>query len=77
MVTTAAVPMAAVATVVGGNCDNGNDGSGVDGSGDDGSCSDGKCNSRSSGDGNRDGTGEPMKTTVTTAMVVGGNTTIN
>jgi hypothetical protein len=76
-VTTAAVPRAAVATVVGGNWDNGNNGSGVDGSGDDGSCSDGECDGVSSGDGNSDGTGEPTKTTAVTAMAVGGNTTIN
>ncbi len=72
--TTAAVLMAAVATVVGGNCDTGDDGSGVDGGGDDGGCSDGECDGGSSGDGDSDGTG---KTTAATAMAVGGNTTIN
>jgi hypothetical protein len=41
--TTAAVPTAAVAAVVGKNCDNGNDGSGVDGGDDDGSYGDSKC----------------------------------
>jgi hypothetical protein len=74
---TVAVPMATVATVVGGNCGNGNDGSGVDGGGDDGSCSDGKCNGSSSGNGDSDGSGKPMKTMAATAMAVGGNTTIN
>ncbi len=77
VVTTVAVPMAAVATVVGGNCDNGDDGSGVDGGGDDGGCSDGECDGGSSGDGDSNGTGKPMKTIVETAMAVGGNTTIN
>ncbi len=69
--------MAAVATVVGGNCENGDDGSGVDGGGDDGGCSDGKCDSGSSGDGDSNGTGEPKMTTAATAMAGGGNTTIN
>ncbi len=62
---------------MGGNFDNGNDGSGVDGGGDDGGCSDGKCDGGSSGDGDSDVTGKPMKTTAATAMVVGGNITIN
>ncbi len=75
--TIAGVPTAAVAIVVGGNCNNGDDGSGVDGGSDDGSCSDGECVGGSSGDGNSDGTGEPTKTTAATAMAVGGNTTIN
>ncbi len=75
--TTAAVPMAAVAAVVGKNCDNGNDGSGVDGGGDDGSYGDGKCNGRSIGAGDSNGSGKAMKTMVATAMAVGGNTTIN
>ncbi len=75
--TTAAVPTAAVAAVVGDNCDNGDDGSGVDGGGDDGGCGDGECGGGSSGDGDSDGSGEATKTTAATAMVVGGNTTIN
>ncbi len=74
---TAALPTAAVAAVVGDNCNNGNDGSGVDGGGDDGGCGDGKCNGSSSGDGDSDGSGKAMKTTVVTAMAVWGNTTIN
>ncbi len=74
---TAAVLTEAVAIVVGGNCDNGDDGSGVDGGGDDGGCSDGECDGGSSGDGDSDGTGKPTKTTAGTAVVVGGNTTIN
>ncbi len=36
--TTATVPSAAVAALVGNNCNNGNDGSGIDGSGDDCGC---------------------------------------
>jgi hypothetical protein len=68
---------AAVATVVSSNCDNGNDGSGVDGSGDDGGCSDGECDGGSSSNGKSNGTGKPTKTTAVTAMVVGGNTSIN
>ncbi len=72
-----AVPMAAVATVVGSNCDNGDNSSGVDGGGDDGGCSDGKCDCGSSGNGNSNGTGKPTKTTAATAMARGGNTTIN
>ncbi len=75
--TTATVPTAAVVAVVGNNCNNGNDGSGVDGGGDDGGCSDGECNGGSSGNGNSNGSGKAMKTTVATAMAVGGNTTIN
>ncbi len=67
-------PMTAVAAVVGNNSDGG---SGVDGGGDDYSCGDGKCNGSSSGDGNSHGSGEATKTTAVTAMVVGGNTTIN
>ncbi len=59
------------------NSVDGNDGSGVDGSGDDGTCGDGECNSGSSSDGNSNGSGEATKTTVATAMAVGGNTTIN
>ncbi len=74
--TTTAVPMAAVAAVVGDNCDNGNDSSGVDGGVDDGGCSDSKCNGGSSGDGDSNGSSEATKTTVATAMAVGGNTTI-
>ncbi len=77
MVTAAAVPTSAVATVVGDNCDNANDGSGVDGGGDDGGCGDGKCDDGSCGDGDSDGSGEGTKTTAETAMAVGGNTTIN
>ncbi len=69
--------MAAVAAVVGDNCNNGNDGSGVDGGGDDSSCSDGECDGGSSGKGNSDGSSEATKTTVATAMAVGGNTSIN
>jgi hypothetical protein len=69
--------MAAVAAVVGDNCDNGNNGSGVDGGGDDGSCGEGECDSGSSGDGDSDGSGEATKTMMETAMAVGGNTTIN
>jgi hypothetical protein len=76
-VKTTAVLMAAVVAVMGDNCDNGNDGSGVDGGGNDGGCGDGKCDGGSSGDGNSDGSGKAMKTTVATAMAVGGNTTIN
>ncbi len=72
-----AVLMAAVVTVVGGNCNNDNDGSGVDGGGDDGGCSEGKCNGGSIGNSNSDGTGKPTKTTAATAMAVGENTTIN
>ncbi len=75
--TTAAVPKAAVAAVVSNNCNNGDDSSGIDGCGDDGGCGDGECNGGSSGDGNSDGSGEATKTTVATAMAVGGNTTIN
>ncbi len=37
---TATVPTAAVAAVVGDNCNNGDNGSGVDGGGDDGGCGD-------------------------------------
>ncbi len=59
------------------NSVDGNNGSGVDGSGDDGGCSDGKCNGGSSGDGDSNGSGKATKTTVATAMAVGGNTTIN
>jgi hypothetical protein len=77
VVTTAAVSMAAVAAVVGDNCNNGGDGSGVDGGGDDGGCGDGECNGGNSGNGNSNGSGEATKTTVATAMTVGGNTTIN
>jgi hypothetical protein len=40
-VTTAAVPTAAVAAVVGDSCDNGDDGSGVDGGGEGDSCDNG------------------------------------
>ncbi len=75
--TTAAVPMAAVAAVVGDNCNNGNNGSGVDCSGDDGGCGDGKCNGGSSSDVNSNSSGKATKTTAATAMAVGGNTTIN
>jgi hypothetical protein len=74
---TAAVPTAAVAAVVGNNCDNGDNGSGVDGGGDDGSCGDGECEGGSGSNGNSDGSGEVMKTTAVTAMPVGRNTTIN
>ncbi len=66
------MPTAAVATVVGGNCNNGDDGSGVDGGGDDGGCRDGKCDGGSSGDGNSNGSSEPTKTTVATVMAGGG-----
>jgi hypothetical protein len=55
VVTTATVPTAVVAAVVGDNCNNGNDRSGVDGGGDEGSCGDGECDGSSSGDGNSDG----------------------
>ena len=72
--TTAAVPTAAVAAVVG---DNGDDGSGVDGGGDDGGCGDGECDGGSSSDGDSDVSGEATKTTAATAVAVGGNTTIN
>ncbi len=58
--TTAAVPMAAVAAVVGDNCNNGNDGSGVDGGDNNGSCSDGECNGNSSGNGDSDGSSEAI-----------------
>ncbi len=75
--TTATVPMAAVAAVVGNNCDNGDDGSGVDSGGDDSGYSDGECDKGSGGDGNSNGSGEAMKTTAVTAMAVGRNTTIN
>ncbi len=75
--TTAAVPTAAVAAVVGDNCNNGDNGSGVDGSGDDSSYGDGECDGSSSGDGNSNGSSKATKTTVATAMVVGGNITIN
>ncbi len=74
--TTAAVPTAAVVEVVGNNCDNGNKGSGLDGSGHDGGCGDGKRNGGSSGNCNSDSSGKATKTTVATAMAVGGNTTI-
>ncbi len=56
--TTATVPMAAVAAVVGNNCDNGDNGSVVDGGGDDGSCGDGECDGSSSGDGDSNGSGK-------------------
>ncbi len=56
--TTATVPTAAVAAVVGNNCDNDNNGSGVDGGSDDGSCGDGECNGGSGGDGNSNGSGK-------------------
>jgi hypothetical protein len=71
-VTTVAVPTAAVAAVVGDNCNNGNDSSGIDGSSDDGGCGDGECDCRSGGNGNSDGSGKAMKTMVATAMTVGG-----
>ncbi len=77
VVTTAAVPMAAVVAVKGNNCNNGDNGSGVDGSGDDGRCSDGECDGGSSDDGNSNGSGKATKTVVATALAVGGNTTIN
>jgi hypothetical protein len=76
-VTTAAVPTAAVAAVVGNNCDNGNKGSGIDGSSDDGGCGDGERDGSSSGDGDSNGSGKATKTTGVTVMAVGGNTTIN
>jgi hypothetical protein len=76
-VTTVAVLTAAVAAVVGDNCNNGNNGSGVDGSGDDGGCGDGKCDGGSSGDGDSNGSGKATKTMVANAMAVGGDTTIN
>jgi hypothetical protein len=72
-----AVPMAAVAAVVGDNCNNGNDGSGVDGGGDDGGCGDGECNGGNCGNGDSDGSSKATKTMTATAMVVGGNKTIN
>ncbi len=75
--TIAAVSTAAVAAVVGNNCNNGNNGSGVDGSGDDGGCRDGECNGGSGGDVDSNGSGEAKKTTAATAMAVGRNTTIN
>ncbi len=56
--TTVAVPTAAVAAVVGDNCDNGDEGSGVDGGSDDGGCGDGEYYGGSSGDGNSDGSGK-------------------
>ncbi len=74
---TGAVLTAAVAAVVGNNCNNGNDGSGIDGGGDDGGCGGSKCDGGSSSNGNSDGSGEATKTTVASAMAVGGNTTIN
>jgi hypothetical protein len=67
-------PTAAVAAVVGDNC---NDGSGVDGGGDDCSCGDSKCNGSSSGNGDSHGSSEATMTTAVTAMAVEGNTTIN
>ncbi len=67
---TAAVPTAAVAAVVGDNCDNSNYGSGVDGGGDGGGCGDGECDGGISGNGNSDGSGKVTKTTVATAMAV-------
>jgi hypothetical protein len=57
--------------------------SGVDGGSDDGGCGDGECKGSSTGNGNsgqRQGNidnGGATKTTAATAMVVGGNTTIN
>jgi hypothetical protein len=57
--------------------DNGDNGSSIDGGGDDCSCGDGEYDDSSSGDGNSHGSGEATKTTVATAMAVGGNTTIN
>jgi hypothetical protein len=77
VVTTAAVPMTAVAAVVGDNCDNGDDGSGVDGGGEDGGCGDGECNGGSGGNGDSNNSGKAMKTMAGTAMAVGENTTIN
>jgi hypothetical protein len=71
VVTTVAVPMAALAAVVGNKCDNGNNGSGIDGGGDDGSCGDGKYDGGSSGDGNSNDSGEMTKTTAVTVMAVG------
>ena len=71
------MPTAAVAAVVGDNCDNGDDGSGVYGGGDDGGSGDSECDGGSSGNGDSDGSGKATKTTVATAMAVGGNTTIN
>ncbi len=71
------MPTAAVAAVVGDNCDNGDDGSGVDGGGHDGGCGDGECDGGSGGNGNSDGGGKATKTTAATAMAVGRNTTIN
>jgi hypothetical protein len=76
-VTTAAVPMAALAAVVGDNCNNGDDGSCVDGGGEDGGCGDGECDGGSGGDGNSNGSSKATKTTVATVMAVRGNTTIN
>jgi hypothetical protein len=76
-VTTVAVLTAAVAAVLGDDCDNSNDGSGLDGGSNDGDCGDGECDGGSSGYGVRDDSGEAMKTTAATAMAVGGNTTIN
>ncbi len=75
--TTASVPTAAVAAVVGDNCDNGDNCSGVDGGSDDGGCGDGECDGGSSGNGNSNGSCKATKTTVTTAMADGQNTTIN
>jgi hypothetical protein len=77
VVTAAAVPTAAVAAVVGDNCNNGDDGSGVDGGSDDGNYGDGECDSGSGGNGYSDGSGKATKTTPGTAMAVGRNTTIN
>jgi hypothetical protein len=74
---TAAVLTAAVAAVVGDNCDNGNNGSGVDGGGDNGSCGDGECDGGSGGNGDSDGSGKVTKTTAATAMAVGRITSIN
>jgi hypothetical protein len=73
---TAAVPTAAVAEVVGNNCNTGNNDSGIDGGGDDRGCGEGECNSGSGGDGNSNGSGKVTKTTAATAMAVGRNTTI-
>ncbi len=55
---TAAVPTAAVAAVVGHNCDNGNNGSGIDGGGDDGGCGDGECDGGSNGNVDSNGSGK-------------------
>jgi hypothetical protein len=77
VVTTGAVPIAAVAAVLGNNYDNGDNGSDIDGGGDDGGCGEGECDGGSSSDGNSDDSGKASKTTVATAMAVGGNTTIN